>query len=136
MHTAKALLAAADISRLVRLPTALVKHTHFFTCAIAMAAVVHLSHWGLVLVGGKEGPVNEQVRLEIGSLKTLAHVWPVAKTVLGQVKTVAEEMILLKKAMNPGYWGSYGGNDILREIEEDTGMVDFSPDGYGGLQPQ
>lgn len=78
-----------------------------------MAAVVHLSHWGLVLVGGKEGVVNEQVKLDIGVLKTLAHVWPVANTVLGQVKTVAEEMIILKRAMSPSYWGSFGRHDIL-----------------------
>jgi len=74
--------------------------------------------------------------LDIGVLKILAHVWPVANTVLGQVKTVAEEMLILKRAMSPSYWGSFGRDDILRDIEGDGGLADLGQDAYGGQQTQ
>ena len=37
--------AASNISKLVTLPGPLVKHTHFFVCALALSSITHLSPW-------------------------------------------------------------------------------------------
>ena len=42
VHAAKTIKAAQGISKLVQLPVPLVKHTHFFTCVITLASIVHL----------------------------------------------------------------------------------------------
>src|SRR5690606_32511625 len=91
-HTSKAVHAANAISKLVTLPTPLIKHSPFFTCVLTLATVVHLSACSWLLTGDEGYLAKERIRLGIGALKTLDEVWGVAGAVLTQVKSAAREV--------------------------------------------
>ncbi|OAQ95809.1 hypothetical protein LLEC1_01682 [Akanthomyces lecanii] len=72
--------------------TPLVRHTHFFICAVVLASIVQLSAWSSSSEGRAEedeSVVREQVRLCIGTLRQMATVWDTASRALGQVREVA-----------------------------------------------
>jgi hypothetical protein len=131
LHTAKAMAAARDISKLARMPCPLIKHTPFFTCAVTMAAVVYLSYWSFIATETGDSVIKEHIRLNIGVLKTMAEIWPVAKTVLGQVKGVAQELFASRKALNNAYWNVVTREEILQGMIEGpnthpgTGLEEF-----------
>jgi hypothetical protein len=91
--------AAMNICMLIKIPCPLVKHSPFFTCAITMAAVVYLAYWSFIVTEDRDKVIKEHIRLNIGSLKAMAPVMPIANTVLGQVKGVAQELFASKKAI-------------------------------------
>jgi hypothetical protein len=119
--------AAMDICMLIKMPCPLVKHTPFFTCAATMAAVVYLSYWSFIATANGDGIIKEHIRLNIGVLKSLAANMPIAKTVLGQVRGVAQELFASRKALNNVYWGQVTREEILQ------GMIEEAPiEGSGG----
>lgn len=122
LHTAKAMAAAKDISKLARMPCPLVKHTPFFTCAVTMAAVVYLSYWSFIATESGDAFVKEHIRLNIGVLKALADIWPVARTVLAQVRGVAQELFASRRALNNMYWSAVTREEFLQGMIE--GMTD------------
>lgn len=71
VHAAKTVQAAVEISKLIQLPVSLVKHTHFFTCVVTLASVVHLSCWSVMLPLVHDDDLKQQLRLNTGALKTL-----------------------------------------------------------------
>ena len=103
-HTARTLGAANTLSKLVTLPTPLIRHTPFLTCAITLACVVHLAAcscsgygpgaWpsGWLLSGDEAFLAKERIRLAVGSLRALARVWGMAGEVLAQVQEFAREL--------------------------------------------
>jgi hypothetical protein len=120
LHTAKAMRAAMDICVLIKMPCPLVKHTPFFTCAVTMAAVVYLSYWSFIATESGDDVIKEHIRLNIGVLKSLASVMPIAKTVLGQVKGVAKELFASRRAMNNMYWGQVTREEVLQGMIEEV----------------
>ncbi|KAF2666834.1 hypothetical protein BT63DRAFT_457791 [Microthyrium microscopicum] len=120
MHTAKAMRAAMDICVLIKMPCPLAKHSPFFTCAITMAAVCYLSYWSFIATEEGDNLIKEHIRLNIGSLKTLAGVMPIAKTVLGQVKGVAQELFQSRKALKNLYFGAVTREEILQGMIEEV----------------
>ncbi|KAF3119542.1 hypothetical protein TWF703_003296 [Orbilia oligospora] len=116
-HTTKAIRAADAISKLITLPTPLIKHTPFFTCIITLSAIVHLSACSWLLYGEEGFMAKERIRLSVGALKTLEDIWHVAGCVLMQVKVVSREVFAL-----PRPEGSKGGG-VLTE-EEFAKLVD------------
>jgi hypothetical protein len=117
LHTLKSMNAAMEICLLIKMPSPLVKHTPFFTCAINLAAVVYLSYWSFIATEPADSVVKEHIKLNIGSLKALSKVMPIAHTVLGQAKGVARELFKSRKALSNEY---YGGNreEVLNSIIE------------------
>lgn len=98
LHTRHVLSAANEIGKLATHRTPLVRHTHFFICAVVLASIVQLSAWSSSSAsqGGvgreeeeEESLVREQVRLCIGALRQMATVWGTASRALGQVREVA-----------------------------------------------
>lgn len=122
-HTAKTLQAAEDIAKLIKLPSPLAKRSPFFTCAVVMAAVVHLSYWSFIVPDGEDGPIKEFIKLDSGALKSLSAVWPISKACLGQVKGVAHEMFTSKKAMSIHLWSSITGDEMLQHMIEDAVVI-------------
>ncbi|OCL10270.1 hypothetical protein AOQ84DRAFT_315728 [Glonium stellatum] len=116
IHTAKSLQAAEDISKLITLPTSLQKHTPFFTCVVVMASVVHLSYWSFMVPDGQDEKIKSLIRLDTGVLQTLSVLWPVANTVLRQVRGVAHVMFKSKKAMSIHLWSSIANDDVIRGL--------------------
>ncbi|KAK8208488.1 hypothetical protein IWZ01DRAFT_343718 [Phyllosticta capitalensis] len=95
-HTTTTLASASTLCSLLRLPTPLYKHTPFLTCGTVMAAVVHLAHWALVAPNERDDALKELIKIEVGSLRGLAGVWPLATRAVGQVRGVAGELWRVK----------------------------------------
>jgi hypothetical protein len=133
-HTAKAIRAADTISKLLTLPTPLIRHTPFLTCVITMAAIVHLSACSFILYGDQGTLAKERIRLSIGALKTLDEVWPVAGQVLNQVKGVAREVFALQPTNATQHpMGYISENDIMRFVEEENVFENLGETDYYGL---
>ncbi|KAF8847508.1 hypothetical protein BDZ45DRAFT_754819 [Acephala macrosclerotiorum] len=119
--------SAANISRLVAIPTPLINHTHFFVCALALSSISHLSTWSSLPVTSLEQDLKEQIRLNAGALKAIADVWPSAHIAFGQV-TKAAQMIYAnrKDAAGDVFWRDFMQDDIMSELIENSISVDDS----------
>jgi hypothetical protein len=123
----KTIQAAQDISKLITLPVSLAKHTHFFTCVVTLASIVHLSCWSILLPLIHDDDLKQQLRLNTGALKSLCQVWPSAGQAFGQVKGVAQEMYAAKKQAVTnefGDWTSFSDEDLMRSMIEDQTIME------------
>jgi hypothetical protein len=75
----------------------------------------------LVLIATEAGDavIKEHIRLNIGMLKQLADTMPIAKTVLGQVRGVAQELFASRKALSNVYWANTSREEILQGMIEE-----------------
>ena len=89
IHFSKTMNAAAKLSDLIQLPTPLIEHTPFFICAIALSTMIHMAAHGLISDSGRAALFKERVVLATSALKVLNTIWPVAREVLTDVKSVA-----------------------------------------------
>lgn len=114
-HTRHTVTAARALSGMVTHAVPLHHHTHFFTCVLTMAAIVHLSRWaqyyyhhhshqgnggggGIGIGAGDDDELRGQIRLCIGALGSLSTVWKAAARAGDQVRGVAREIYRAKKA--------------------------------------
>jgi hypothetical protein len=123
-HTAKALQSAKHISQLVKHPSSLDHHSPFTTCCVVMASVVHLSLWSFLIPDGQDSDIKEILKLDIGVLKCLGELWPVATTALSQVRGVAQEMLTSQRALAIHFWNSVQGNEIMNKIMAEAEGID------------
>jgi hypothetical protein len=123
IHTAKCLTSAENISSLIKLPGSLVHHTPFFTCVVVMASVVHLSYWSFLVPDGQDDIIKQSIRLDVGTLQSYSHTWPIAHVVLGQVRGVAHTLWNSKKSMSIHLWSSIAGDEVIRNVIEEGGNV-------------
>lgn len=122
IHASKTIRAAQDISQLISLPVPLIRHTHFFTCVVTLASIVHLSCWSVLL---HDADLKQQLRLNTGALKTLWQVWPSAGQAFGQVKGVAQEIFKAKKeAVENGIWGNWTNEEAAMGLNEDRVIME------------
>lgn len=120
IHSAKIIQAAKNISGLIVLPVPLVQHTHFFTCVITLASIVHLSRWAAMLPLRQDEALKQTIRLQSGALKTIAHVWPSAQKAQQQVTSVAQEVFHSRKQVaEGGSWNGSGADEMV------TSLVDY-----------
>ncbi|KAH8597919.1 hypothetical protein B0O99DRAFT_507770 [Bisporella sp. PMI_857] len=125
VHAAKTIQAAQEISKLISLPVPLVKHTHFFTCVVTLASIVHLSVWSMLVPVMHDEDLKQQLRLNTGALKSLWQVWPSAGKAFGQVKGVAQEIYATKKqAAEVGYWANFANDDVIQSMIEDRTIME------------
>lgn len=92
VHAVNATKAAKELSSLASLPTLIQRHTPFFICSLVLSAVVQLSACCVNSCKCLE-PHRQQIIQSIGMLKTLGQVWPVAHRVLGQIRSVTNEVM-------------------------------------------
>lgn len=113
------------MSKLIQLPVPLVKHTHFFTCVVTLASIVHLSCWSVMMPLVHDDDLKQQLRLNTGALKTLWQVWPSAGMAFGQVKGVAQEIYAAKKqAAEVGFWANLTEDEVMRSMIEDQTIME------------
>ena len=125
IHAMKTIQAAQGISKLIALPVPLAKHTHFFTCVVTLASIVHLSCWSVLMPQIHDEDLKQQLRLNTGALKTLWQIWPSAGQAFGQVKGVAQEIYAAKKqAAEVGFWANFEQVDIMRSLSEDQDIME------------
>lgn len=124
IHTRHTITAACDISKMITYAVPLHHHTHFFTCVITMAAIVHLSKWALYFIQDEED-LRQQIRLSIGALSKLSAVWKAAANAGGQVKGVAQEIYRAKKAnqITPAYWVGFTQEEMINTLNVDEGVM-------------
>ncbi|KIN03155.1 hypothetical protein OIDMADRAFT_40788 [Oidiodendron maius Zn] len=126
IHTVRTVQSATDITRLISLPGSLVKHTHFFTCAIALASIIHLSCWSVSNSIDEGHDLEGLVRMSIGGLKAMANVWPSAQKVLSQVTRVAQEIFVnCISVLNVPLWNALEDKDIESFAEGENIGNDF-----------
>ena len=80
-HTRKTVDAADEICRMTSPSSALVTHTPFFICAVAMQAIVHLGIYRLPMWSSKRKLMEEQIKMSIGALRKFSEVWEITSTV-------------------------------------------------------
>ncbi|RAH48134.1 Zn(II)2Cys6 transcription factor [Aspergillus brunneoviolaceus CBS 621.78] len=103
IHAQKMLRAADLISNLATLPSSVQSRTPFFTCALALAIVVHTATFMMCVPspssssasspaapasstkGAKEDALKARIELGVGALQVLGRVWPLAKQVRGEM---------------------------------------------------
>lgn len=95
VHTAKILCAIEKMTNLLTLPTKMLLHTPFTICMVATITIAHLSACKFVLDGKELQIARERVRAAMGALETFSEVWPRAKKVVTEVKTIARELLHL-----------------------------------------
>ncbi|KAF2813113.1 uncharacterized protein BDZ99DRAFT_556435 [Mytilinidion resinicola] len=93
MHTAKILDAVERLTNMLTLPTTMAKHTPFAICMIASTTIGHLSACKYVLRDKQMKVARERIRVAMGAMETFAEVWPGAKKVVREVKTIARELL-------------------------------------------
>jgi hypothetical protein len=124
IHAAKIIQAAESVSKLITLPIPLIRHTHFFTCVITLASIVHLSYWAALLPLSYDENLKQHIRLNTGALKSLAEAWPSATRVSKQVKGVAQDVFASRKlAASEGFWGTLTEDEMMRSLIEDEGII-------------
>lgn len=92
LHSHKLLRAANMLSNLATLPGQVKHRTPFFTCAIAMAVIVHVAGCLMVTGSDKEEPVRARIQLGLGALNVLGKVWPLAVPVRRQLVDMYHEV--------------------------------------------
>jgi len=121
IHTIKTTQAASNISKLVTLPVPLIRHTHFFICALTLSSIVHLSLWSGLPVMAPDQDLREQIRLSAGALKALATVWPSAHMSFEQVTRVLQKIYKNRKdAVGEVFWRDFIEEDIMTGLIEDA----------------
>ncbi|CAN8096400.1 unnamed protein product [Discula destructiva] len=123
-HTRHTITAACDIAKMITHAVPLHHHTHFFTCVITMATIVHLSKWALYLIPD-EADLREQIKLSIGALGKLAVVWRAAANAGNQVRGVAQEIYRAKKAqqINPAFWVAFTQEEMIDSLNVDENVM-------------
>jgi hypothetical protein len=124
MHTIRTIQAASNISKLVSLPGLLVKHTHFFVCALSLSSIAHLSLWATLPVMSPDQDLRQQIRMNAGALKAVAPFWPSAEIGLRQVTNVAQKIFANRKdAVGEVFWHDFIENDFM------SGMIENPSNG-------
>ncbi|KAF1814705.1 hypothetical protein P152DRAFT_464689 [Eremomyces bilateralis CBS 781.70] len=98
IHTAKVLQAITKMTEMLTLPARTAQHTPFAICMTATTTIAHLAACKHVLRGDALLLARERIRVAMGTIEIFAEVWPRAKRVLKEVKTVARELL----ALGPG----------------------------------
>ncbi|TAQ87961.1 hypothetical protein B7494_g3722 [Chlorociboria aeruginascens] len=124
-HTAKIRQSAQSISKMITLPTPLINHTHFVTCIITLASIVHLSSWSTLMPNIQDDDFKQQLRLNIGGLKKIGEIWPSASMSFVQVKGIAEEIYKAKKkAVEARIWTNFTDEGFMRSMIEDQSIME------------
>lgn len=125
VHTHRTTLAASAISKLVTLPGPLVKHTHFFVCALTLSSITHISLWATLPVLSPDQDLKQQLRMNMGALKAAAPFWPAARMGLGQVTGVARRIWASRKeAVGEVFWSEFVDEDFMNGLIENNGCID------------
>jgi hypothetical protein len=87
-----------------------------------MASVVFLSYWSFILTADGDSAIKEHIKLNIGVLKRQGEIWPIAHTILGQVRGVAQEIFQSRKALTNEYLPNVTREEAFQGMVDESGM--------------
>lgn len=130
-HTSKCLASAEALSQMISLsPTTIMRRTPFFSCAITMSMLVHLTAcvWDF-FPKSIESQVDlqekilakERIKMGIGSLTAMSRVWGTAAKVLVEVKEAARIVFQQR----------YSASAYLSEIKSNLAAHSYVKQEYG-----
>ena len=93
-HAAKAMIAAKNMNNLISTTIENTKHSPFFVCAIALSVVMQLSACSVRACKCLD-PHQAKISMAIGALKVMGTVWPLAITVMQQVRATAKHVLAI-----------------------------------------
>ena len=93
-HAAKAMTAAKNINNLISTTMEATKHTPFFICAIALSVVMQLSACSVRACRCLD-PHQSKISMAIGALKAMGAVWPLATSIMHQIKATAKQVLAI-----------------------------------------
>jgi hypothetical protein len=121
LHTIRTIKAASHISKLVTLPGPLVKHTHFFVCALTLSSITHLSLWATLPVLSPDQDLRQKIRMNAGALKAIAPLYPSAEMGLRQMTNVSQKICANRKdAVGEVFWRDFIDDNFM------GGMIETS----------
>ncbi|KAH8586593.1 hypothetical protein B0O99DRAFT_528392 [Bisporella sp. PMI_857] len=125
IHALKIAQAASNISKLVALPIPLLRHTHFFICALALSSITHLSLWSALPAMAPDHDLKQQILMNLGGLKAVAGAWPAAEVGYRQVSKVAQKIYSNRKdTMRDVFWLDFIDKDIMTGLIESAAAID------------
>lgn len=83
--------------------------------------MVFLSYWSFILTPDGDTAIKDHIKLNIGVLKRQGEIWPIAQTVLGQVRGVAQEIFQSRKALSNMYLPSVTRAEAFQGLIEESG---------------
>ncbi|KAK2616317.1 hypothetical protein QQS21_000751 [Conoideocrella luteorostrata] len=93
IHTMRCLASVEAQIRLMTLPKRPFCHSPFTICMITTGTIPFLSACKFLLTGTKLSIAREQIRLTIGCLRSLAHVWPQGEKTVKEIQAIAREVL-------------------------------------------
>jgi hypothetical protein len=125
IYTGRTAQAASNISKLVTLPGSLIKHTHFFICALTLSSISHLSLWSSSSVMAYDQDLRQKIRMNAGALRAVAPFWPLAGIGFRQLTTAAQKIYAKRKdAVSEVFWRDFVEEDFMTGLTENTATID------------
>ncbi|PMD46823.1 hypothetical protein L207DRAFT_629300 [Hyaloscypha variabilis F] len=125
VHARSTIQAASNISKLITIPRPLLKHTHFFICALALSSITHLSFWATLPVMAPDQDLKQQIRMNMGALKAVASFWPSAGIGSRQVMKVAQSIYTNRKdAVSEEFWRDFIEDDFMGGLIDGSVSID------------
>ncbi|EGX91584.1 C6 zinc finger domain protein [Cordyceps militaris CM01] len=98
VHTVRVLRCVEAQIRLLALPSRPFDRTPFCTCMISEGTLALLSACKFLLRGDELAVARDQIRLTIGCLKHLGHLWPRIARNVAQIQTIAKHVLGMEAA--------------------------------------
>ncbi len=102
IHTTRCLRAIEAQIRLMALPVCPFCHTPFTVCMVTTGTLPLLSACRFLFSGQRLAVARDQIRLSIGCLKTLGDIWAQGARSVGEIQTIAREVLGLAQNGSSG----------------------------------
>ncbi|OBT42480.1 hypothetical protein VE00_07952 [Pseudogymnoascus sp. WSF 3629] len=106
-HTTKVLEAAEAGTGLFTLPSSFTTHSPLAICGLTLLILAQMSACRFKLKGAEYKAARDRVRLGLGAIKVLGKVWPIGHVTVGEIQTIARDVLSLQR---PGDDGTIGNN--------------------------
>ncbi|KFY69115.1 hypothetical protein V496_00494 [Pseudogymnoascus sp. VKM F-4515 (FW-2607)] len=111
-HTTKVLEAAEAGTGLFTLPIAFIRHSPLSICGLTILLLAQMSACRFKLKGAEYKAARDRVRLGLGAIKALGEVWPIGQVTVGEIQTIARDVLSLRKSAENGSGGSSGSVEV------------------------
>lgn len=105
-HTTKVLEAAEAGTGLFTLPSSFTTHSPLAICGLTLLILAQMSACRFKLKGAEYKAARDRVRLGLGAIKVLGKVWPIGHVTVGEIQTIARDVLSLQRLGDDGTTGN------------------------------